>query len=421
MTSRKLLILGIAALVAVATGLWLAGRQGASGDAAHGALYPQLTQQLDEIHTVRLFEAGDTQAVELQRQGTGSDARWSVRERDGYAADAAKLRNLLRSIADAKIFEEKTANPQHYASLGVQDLGAQNPNVQDRKAQDPKTQDTDTPSLNTPFLDTPSLDTTGAGGVRIELRGAAQPEGETESATGGQTDDHAVNQAVNPIVNLIVGKRGAGARSNYVRRAGEPQSWLIDTAIDAPTSPADWLRKDLLDISADRIQAASVTMKKQPTWTASKASRAAADFTVEGLPRGKKLSSSSAANSMATALVGLTLIDVQPTTQLQTADARASFKTFDGLLVNLEGWQHEDRHFIAVTADYEAPTGSVGTAEPKATSGDAGAAGSKATDPIPATEAEAQDLRARLSGWVYEIPEYKYDGIFKPVDDLLAP
>ncbi len=36
-----------------------------------------------------------------------------------------------------------------------------------------------------------------------------------------------------------------------------------------------------------------------------------------------------------------------------------------------------------------------------------------------ATEAQAQELTARAQGSEFEIPTYKYDGIFRPLEDLL--
>lgn len=426
MTSKKLLILSLAAILAIAAGLWIAGRQVSPGGSVHGLLYPQLKRQLDAVSAVRLFEAGesgDTLAVELERQddpGTASQGAWDIRQDDapgahrgmhwgveqraGYPIDGTKLRKLLLSIAEAKIAEEKTSDPERYASLGVQDLAA------------------------------------GAGGVRIEID-APEP------------------------VNLIVGKRGTSAQSNYVRRAGEPQSWLIDTAIDVPTAPEDWLRRDLLDVSADRLQSAAVTLRGVRTYTASKAARADTDFKVEGLPRGKKLSSPSAANSAATALVGLKLDDVQPAAAFEAgaADAHAEFRTFDGLIVNLDGWQREGRHFISarisfdpeqagrftpvsasdadspearqaetpddiqgdVPGDVRGPARSDAASDtPEAGAGTTSGAdrGTAAGSPTGNGEVarQAQALQARLAGWVYEIPDYKYESIFRPVEDLLA-
>ena len=34
-------------------------------------------------------------------------------------------------------------------------------------------------------------------------------------------------------------------------------------------------------------------------------------------------------------------------------------------------------------------------------------------------EAEVKTLEARLKGWEFEIPSYKYDGMFRPLEELL--
>ena len=74
MTSRRLLILGIAAIVAIAAGVWLAGRQGSSGSTTEAAaLYPQLKEQLNSVSAVRIYKAGDARVVELHAPGRDLD------------------------------------------------------------------------------------------------------------------------------------------------------------------------------------------------------------------------------------------------------------------------------------------------------------------------------------------------------------
>jgi hypothetical protein len=369
MTSRKVLVLVVVAVIAVGAGVWLAARQASTPSGERAQLYPDLKQQLDAVQTVRIFKGSDAPAVEIVRK----DGAWAVAQRAGHAADEAKLRKLLRALADAQTLEEKTSNPANYKSLGVEDV----------KEPD-------------------------ASGVRLELAGPASP------------------------VNLIVGKGGPGARSHYVRKAGEPQSWLINAALDAAATPESWLRKDILDVSADRVQAASVAHGEQKPYSAAKASRADSDFAVTGLPKGKKLSAPSAANGLASSLSGLALTDVQAADAFAGArpDARATYTTFDGLAVQLDGWRRDEKHYIAVRASYDpqiaarfkTPTAASdakadeakaeGQAKPTAeTSADAGKA---------AAEEDAKKIAARTSGWIYEIPSYKYEQIFKAVDELVA-
>ena len=310
---------------------------------------------------MQIFKAGDAHAVELTRK----DGTWTVAERTGYPADEAKLRKLLRGLADAKVLEEKTSNPSNYKSLGVEDL------------------------------------TEGsATGLRVELEGAANP------------------------VNLIVGKSGPGARSHYVRRAGEPQSWLIDASIDSSASPDAWLRKDVVDVSADRIQSARVNASGKP-YTAAKAARADANFSVADLPRGKQLSSPAAANGVATALAGLTLSDVRSAATLDTApNAQATFTTFDGLVVQLDGWIRDDKRFVTLKTSHDPKVAerfkiAATPADGKSAAKDEKAAAQPPEAKAPDVAAETASINARTQGWAYEIASYKYEQIFKPLDELL--
>jgi hypothetical protein len=364
MTSRRLLGLIVVALIAIGAGVWLATRQAStSGMQERVALYPELKQQLDAVKSVRIYKPGDIRGVEVVRQDRG----WGVSERAGYPADESKLRKLLRGLADAKVDEEKTSNPAGYKSLGVEDVS----------------------------------DST-ATGVRLELIGQQTP------------------------VNLIAGKSGMGAESHYVRRAGEAKSWLVDKTIDTSASPDAWLSKDILDVSADRVQSANVAVKGQKTYTAAKSSRADAGFSVADLPKGKKLSSPTAANGFSTVLSALTLADVQQASAFegQPPAAHATFTTFDGLVVQLDGWSRDDKRFVAVKTAYDAKIAErfripTTPKDDKTSAGDAKSAAAPAAPKTPNVEEEAKMANDRLAGWVYEIPSYKYEQIFKPLEQLL--
>jgi hypothetical protein len=380
MTSRKLSILAVIAVIVAIAGLWLASRQTSPPSIESAALYPDLKQELGSITAVRMVKPGGTAALELKRGDNG----WSVTERNNYPADEAKLRRLISSLTEAKVLEEKTSNPESYAALGVEDIN-----------------------------------NAAAGGVQIEIDGPKQP------------------------IKLIVGKQAQGAQSQYVRRAGEPKSWLVNKSIDTSSSADQWLRKDVIDVSADRVQSAEVTVEKSKPYSAVKKTRADEDFTVEGLPKGKQLSSPSAADNFATALAGLTLSDVKAANEVtDPPSARATIKTFDGLVTEATGWKKDDKHYIALKTSYDpalADKFKVATADPQkkdgaATDGDkkdtpANGEGAPPADKPAEAEAakpagrnveeESTKANAQLKGWVFEIPAYKYDAIFKPVDELI--
>jgi hypothetical protein len=372
MNSKKVVGLAIAAVIVLVLGFWIAGRQTSGTNETETLLYPNLKSELGSIDVVRLYKAGDARAVELARK---NDA-WTVTERSGYAADVAKLRKLLQSLSEAKLLEEKTSTPENYPSLGVEDVS--------------------------------KADATG---LRLEIPNIKSP------------------------VNLIVGKSGPGAQSQYVRRVGEPKSWLVSAGLDASTTPEAWIRKEIADVSADRVQSATVTIDKAKPYSAVKKTRADANFTVEGLPKRKELSSESVANSFATALVGLTLADVQPASSFDGGKpaAHSTIRTFDGLVVDVDGWTKDDKHYIALKAAFDqaladqfkppAPAKKDeqkdSTAKSATSKSDAAKPADQAAPAAPNVSEEADKINARVSGWIYEIPQYKYDAIFKPVDELV--
>ena len=376
MTSRKLSILAIVAVVAVIAGLWLAGRHTSPPSSESAALYPDLKSELASITAVRIVKAGGSPALEVKRGESG----WTVAERHDYPADEAKLRKLITSLAEAKVLEEKTSNPESYPALGVEDVSD-----------------------------------AAAGGVQIELDGPKQP------------------------VKLIVGKQAQGAQSQYVRRAGEPKSWLVNKSIDTSSSADQWLRKQIIDVSADRVQSAEVSIGKSKPYSAVKKTRADADFTVEGLPKGKELSSPSAADNFATALAGLTLSDVKAASEVtDPPSARTTIRTFDGLVTEVSGWEKDDKHYVALKTSFDAALAdkfkvATADAEKKEAASEekdapANAEGAPPTDKsndaaaqpaAPDVAGESTKANAQLNGWVYEIPAYKYEAIFKPLDDLI--
>ena len=363
MTQRRPLILAALAIVVIAIALLLSRPHAPSASADRDRLlYPELKAKLDSVNTVRVVKGGESQIVAVERKG----ADWLVSDRAGYPADATKIRKFLIAAADAKLVEEKTSNPANYAAIAVEDVSA-----------------------------------AAATGHRVEIGGGGAP------------------------ISLIVGKQ-AGRSSQYVRRAADKQSWQISDSLEVPTTADVWLRKDIIDVFADRIQSATVTIGGGKPWSAVKATRTDSDFTVDGLPKGKELSSPAAANSIGSALASLTLADVRKASELQAQKpaAHTTFKSFDGLVVEVDGWAQDGKHYIALTTTYDealAQRFKAPPAEPAKTPG----ADGKPAAPVAAAAPErnvAQEVKAQnalFAGWAYEIPDYKYEAIFKPVDELL--
>jgi hypothetical protein len=362
MNQNRSIALGVVAVVVLLAGLLVANMRSGGDGNAEKALYPSLKTEADNINAVRIFKAGDARVIELLRK----DKDWTVTERGGYPADASKVRKLIVALSDAKIVEEKTSNPASYATLGVEDVSAKE-----------------------------------ATGVRLELAGGKTP------------------------INLIIGKTG-NAEKAYARRAGEKPSWLLNTGIDAPQLIDAWLKRELIEVAGDRMQSARVTVGDK-SYTAVKSARADGDFKVEGLPKGKEISAG-AANSFASALQGLNLSEVRTAQEFgsPTPSATATLKTFDGLVAQLNGWVQDTKRYVSISTSYDEAQAQKFALEPAAPE-PAAEAGKETTkseqtpEPTPDQKVrdEATAANQRLTGWVFEIPSYKYDAIFKPVDQLL--
>ena len=208
-------------------------------------------------------------------------------------------------------------------------------------------------------------------------------------ATGTKVDATSPGKAY----SLIVGK-SSSAKSGYVRVSGTEQSLLAAPSVSIDADPKHWLDRTLLDVPQEKVKDFAIKPAEGPAYTASRPSKDKTDFAVADIPKGRELSNPTAADPTAGALAGLTLDDAQHAPSAAPDPktlSHATFHTFDGLSVDVTGRKDGSRTLISVAA----------------------ASSDKAS------EAEAKALTARTRGWEFEIPAYKYDGIFRPLEDLL--
>jgi hypothetical protein len=191
--------------------------------------------------------------------------------------------------------------------------------------------------------------------------------------------------------SVIVGK-SAGTKSGYVRVVDSPQSFLASPSVTVDADPKRWLDHTLIDIPQERIKSVAVKPAEGAGYTASREKKEQTDFTVSDIPKGRELSNPAAADAIAGSLGSMTLDDVQHLPQTPpTGVSHSVFTTFDGLKIDVAGRKDGSRTLVALTPS--------------------------STDAT--TEAEAKALDARLKGWEFEVPSYKYDGLFRSLEDLL--
>jgi Domain of unknown function (DUF4340) len=192
---------------------------------------------------------------------------------------------------------------------------------------------------------------------------------------------------------LIVGK-ASGAKSGYVRRVDNPQSLLAAPLLTVEADPRAWLARALIDLAPERVREIEEHPAAGAAFTASRAKAEQNDFTVTALPKGRELASPGAADALAAALSSLSFEDLSKAAASPDGKVdHAIFRTFDGLEITLSGRKDGTRSLLSLAAQSSAAAGA----------------------------ADAQRLSARLAGWEFQVPDYKYAAIFASLDDLLKP
>ena len=188
---------------------------------------------------------------------------------------------------------------------------------------------------------------------------------------------------------LILGK-SSSAKSGYVRVANASQTLLAAPLLTVDADPKGWLDRALIDVAPERVRQVEERPREGPGFSAARERKEQTDFTVTPLPKGRELTGPGAADGIAGSLSSLSFDDVGKASAAAAA-AHALFRTFDGLEVDVAGRKDGARSLVTVSARAIAKQ----------------------------TEAEAQTRNARLGGWEFEVPDYKYAAIFRPLEDLL--
>ncbi len=365
MNRQRFGLLLLVAILVLSGALYLSTQRNRPPEAQGVAVMPELATGFNTVTAVTIRKGSATPSATLHKTGE----QWTVAERADYPADVVKLRKLLLALRDAKILEEKTADPARFADIGVED-----------------------PS---------GTASAAAGAAPAAAPGTAAPASGTEVTVTSPAGSH----------SLIVGKpEGEG---NFVRRPGENQSYTVEPEITVETEPRLWIDSSLIDVPAVQIQsldvkpasgagyvlhrvqaAAAASHGPNSGSTAGSGSTAAPEaapptassFTLDSVPPGRKALDEHELAPAPTTLAGLTAEDVAPAGSVDFGQASQVAVTLtDGNVLTLIGTVAADKHWLEVKSTQDA------------------------------------GLTAKTEGRAYEIAGYRYDAIFKPVEQLLVP
>lgn len=356
MSGKMMTLIAAAVLAAVLAFVVAQNRAPNTQVVDEAPLFAGLNERINDVDRVTITGAGDEIKVSLVR---GEDA-WTVAERGGYRADPAKVRKLLIDLANARLIERKTSRPENYSALGVEDVAD-----------------------------------AAAAGIKITLGG------------------------LDAVDAVILGNSARNNAAMYARRSSEAASWVADTRLRIDQKPEAWLVKDLIDVNASRVKQVRIT---HADGEVVEAIRGAENFEVTNLPDGKSLSSPNVADAMAGVLDDLKFEDVVAAADFpaeNTPAATVVYQTSDGLEVNATATAASGKFYLSLTTkplqlDAQAFASNDEPAE------GAPSAAEKAVAMFAAMQTQSAQINARVDGWVYTIPLFKYEQLTRRITDLVG-
>lgn len=193
---------------------------------------------------------------------------------------------------------------------------------------------------------------------------------------------------------VIVGKPvGEG---NFVRRGGQNTSYSVEPGVSIDTEPRLWIDSRLPDIPSATLESIQLKFSGGPGYTIRKEPHAAGKdleqtaagyrFTLDGVPPGRKAADSAILSPSPNTFAGLTADDVAPAADIDFSKASvATLVVAGGNVITLTGAALGDKHWIEMQASKD------------------------------------DAFNARTAGHAFEIAGYRYDGIFRPLEQVLVP
>ena len=337
-------------------------------EVTRAALYVGLLDQLNEVARIDLRTA--KAHTTLRREGE----QWMVANLDNFPAEPAAIKRLLLGLADLQIVETKTSLPENYGRIGVADAGD------------------------------------GSDSLQVELHDAKDAR----------------------LLAVLVGhKREGGQQSQrYVRRVGEPQSYLVDGKVEAGADAITWLDARIVDIDTARVRRVSIAPGNGAAVTIVKNKALDNFFELKDVPAGKVQRSKALVSSLGSLLLDLRFTHVAAATRFTAAKPlrQTTVQTFDGMVVRIDEFEADGKRYARFDFAYDASlVDATATGEAAAVKADEpplvpGAEPNKPAEsaaPKESVEQEVSRLKARSAAWVYELPDFKQRLLTKRLDDLV--
>jgi hypothetical protein len=182
----------------------------------------------------------------------------------------------------------------------------------------------------------------------------------------------------------IIGK--PGGQGTFARRSGENQSFLVEPSISVETEPRSWIDSRLIDVPVASIQSIEAKPATGAGYVLHRLKPNEDNFSLDGTPAGRKAADSHTLAPSSTTLAALTAEDVAAAKDIDFSKPSEAILTLtDGNVITLTGTSVGDKRWIEVKATKDAA------------------------------------LDSKAQGRAFEVASYRFDAIFRPLEQLLVP
>ena len=361
MKTNKLILLFVITLIVVVVAVVTTHRQSPTTAEQQTALFPNFKTVINKVNKITVKQGKDTLTV------VNEGGKWKISEADGYPALFSKVKQTAMAISGMQVISQKTSNPELYPKLGVEDPASAN----------------------------------------------AKSSLLTLSDASGKT-----------LVTLIIGKKrfspaASGSHGLYVRLPDKKPALLVAGDLQASVNVADWIDRNLMDIKPERISQIHIAHggDQDVSYTFDKDKK---DIVLQNIPKGKQPRTDYIKNRMKGILEDVRIDGVAAASKIMFPDTAvtATVNTTGGMTVDITSATIDDKHYAKFAFHYTAPEKPAQQAA-GAAKDDQDKTGNKNAGKEVDVAKQAAELSAKTTGWVYQIPAYKYDTFTRKLDDLV--
>lgn len=281
---------------------------------------------------------------------------WVIKQKKNYPANIEMIRKIVVSLSSSALIEKKTKLKNHYFKLGLDDPSA----------------------------------------IRMIL-------------FADSNEKH--------IADIYIGNYTDTLDGTYIRRAEESQTWLTSGDLTIESKPSRWLDREFLSIERSRIRNFVIVHPQGETVKITRNTKFQTDYILENNPSGKKIVSQYNVNTLPSVLENLQLKNVIPSEDFifkKDKTIVATLQTFDGLEIVARLTEKNSEKWAEFAVNFKKEL--VESVEKQENSSDESDELSIPQNTV--IQMETAHMTSMLSGWVFALPDYKYDLLSTTMNDL---